>query len=96
MGPRWCIGIGPILSWPSASLLFVSPIASFTVLHLNILPSISSFLIVLCVFLLFFIFLGVLSVLFVELVGAFPWIMVRSSFLSVKVYGSICRWFSVT
>ena len=40
-------------------------------------------------------FLGMWSVLLVKLVGAFPWTIVRISFLSIKVYGSICRWFSV-
>ena len=49
MGPRWCKWIGAILSRPSSLLFFVSLIASFTVLHLNILPSVSSFLIVLSV-----------------------------------------------
>ena len=40
--PRWCKWIGAILSGPSALILFVSLIAYFTALHLNILPSISS------------------------------------------------------
>ena len=35
-------------------------------------------------------------VLLVKLVGAFHWIMVRSNFRSVKLYGSICRRFIVT
>ena len=51
-------------------------------LQLHIVPSISSF-IVFRVIVLFFIFLGVWSVLFVKLVGSFPWIRV-SSFLASK------------
>ena len=56
MGPRWFEWIGAILSGPSALLFFVSCIASFTVLHFNILSTISSFFIVLNVFLFCFSF----------------------------------------
>ena len=60
MGPRWCKLIGAILSGPSALLFLVSHAASF-VFHLNILPSIPSFYIVISVFLLFSFFLGWLN-----------------------------------
>ena len=89
VGHRWSKWIGAILSGPSALLFFVSLIVSFTVLQLNIMPSISSFHIVISISFLFFIFLGVWSVLLVKLIGAIPWIMVGSSFLSVKVYGTV-------
>ena len=56
MGSGWCEGIGAVLSGLSVLLFFVSLIASFTVLHLNILPSISSFFIVLRVLLFCFLF----------------------------------------
>ena len=75
MGPRWCRRIDAILSMPSAILFLVSLIASFTVLHLNILPSISSFLIVLSVFIFCFsFFLGC---------GVYCWLNFLAYFIGV-------------
>ena len=72
----------------------MSPIVSSTVLHLNFLPSISSFFTVLSVFLFYFSFFWVSRVILFQLVDAFPWIM--NNFLSVKTYDSAGRGFKVT
>ena len=64
----------------------MSPIVSSTVLHLNFLPSISSFFTVLSVFLFYFSFFWVSRVILFQLVDAFPWTM--NNFLSVKTYDS--------
>ena len=92
IGPRCCNWFGAILSGPSALLLFVYLIASVTVLHWNILPSVSSFLIVLSVF-LFFIFLGVWSILLMNILAHFlgSWVVFLAS-----NYMAVCRWFRVT
>ena len=93
MGPKWCKWIGAILSGLSASLFFLSLISFFTVLHLyNLLCF--QFFIAIRVFYLFF-FLAVWSVLLVKLVGAFAWIIMTTSFLSAKLFRSICRLFIV-
>ena len=55
-GHRWCKWNGAILFGPGALLFVVFLIASFTVLHLNILPFLSSFLNVLSVFIFCFSF----------------------------------------
>ena len=92
MVPGLCRCFGAILSGPSALFFFLSFIASFTVFHLNFLPSISTSFIAFTVFLFCFSFLFVVwTLLLLIIVGAFPWIMVRSSPLSVKLYASICR-----
>ena len=85
--------IGAILLGTSALLFFVS-YSFFHCVTLKLCPlfPVSLFL----VYFLFFIFLGVWSVLLVKIVRAFPWITVRSSDLSIKIYGSDCRWFCVT
>ena len=48
------------------------------------------------IFSLFIVSLGAWSVLLVKLFCAFLLIMVRNSFLSVKYYGFVSRWYSPT
>ena len=80
--------LGP---WLYFSLCLIS---SFTVLRTFCLLFPVSYLF-LVYFLSVFHFSPWWSVLLVKLVAAFPWIM-ASSFLSVKLYGSVCSWLSVT
>ena len=96
MGPRCCEWIVAILAGSGALLFFVSLIASFTVLHLNILRSFSSFLIFLRLLLFclsFFSWCGVCCWLnlLAHFLGSW-WVVV---FLASK-YMALCGWFIVT